>query len=179
VFFHFQVPSKALSSLQKLIVLDFEANEITEIFDNSFYGLHLVKLNLKGNSLETLPELTFTGLEESLAEVDLSENKLAWFPIVPLIKMENLRLLRLSVNKITSIQQDLPAQYFTSLVFLDLSSNYLESLGIDYFRYFPIVKTLTLFNNYIESISRTCFFSLRELTSLDMSHNGNVFFIEK
>jgi hypothetical protein len=75
--------------MQKLIVLDFESNEIPELFDNSFFGLHLVKLNLKGNKLETLPESTFAGLEESLAEIDLSENKLALFPIVPLIKMEN------------------------------------------------------------------------------------------
>lgn len=157
--------------MQKLIVLDFETNEISELFDNSFYGLHLVKLNLKGNLLEALPELTFAGLEESLAEVDLSENKLALFPIVPLIKMENLRSLRLSVNRITSIDQDLPVQYFMSLIFLDLSSNYLETLGIDYFRYFPILRTLTLYNNFIEVVSRTCFFTLRELQSLDISHN--------
>lgn len=157
--------------MQKLIVLDFETNEISELSDNSFYGLHLVKLNLKGNLLEALPEMTFSGLEESLAELDLSENKLALFPIVPLIKMENLRSLRLSVNRITSIDQDLPVQYFMSLIFLDLSSNYLETLSTDYFRYFPILRTLTLYNNFIEIVSRTCFFSLRELQSLDISHN--------
>lgn len=125
---------------------------------------------MKGNQLENLPELGFAGLEESLVEIDLSENRLTLFPIVPLIKMENLRSLRLSVNRITTIPQDVPPLYFTSLIFLDMSTNYLESLSVDYFRYFPILRTLTLYNNYIGSMSSS-FYSLRELQSLDISHN--------
>lgn len=125
---------------------------------------------MKGNRLENLPELGFAGLEESLVEIDLSENRLTLFPIVPLIKMENLRSLRLSVNRITTIPQDVPPLYFTSLIFLDMSTNYLESLSVDYFRYFPILRTLTLYNNYIGSMSSS-FYSLRELQSLDISHN--------
>lgn len=129
---------------------------------------------MKGNRLENLPELGFAGLEESLVEIDLSENRLTLFPIVPLIKMENLRSLRLSVNRITTIPQDVPPLYFTSLIFLDMSTNYLESLSVDYFRYFPILRTLTLYNNYIGSMSSS-FYSLRELQSLDISHNRLIY----
>lgn len=169
------MPTKALSTMHKLIVLDFESNEIFELYDHSFYGLHLVKLNLKGNRLELLPENTFNGLEESLAEIDLSDNKLNIFPIIPLIKLSYLRSLRLSLNRISSIQQDLGYKHFSSLIFLDLSSNFIENIYNDYFRYFPFTKTLTLYNNYIESLHRTCFYSLRDLQSIDLSHNKIIY----
>lgn len=88
--------------MQKLMMLDFESNEITNLPDYSFYGLRLVKLNMKGNQLEMISDSAFAGLEESMGEIDLSENKIKIFPISALRKLEYLRSLRLAFNEISS-----------------------------------------------------------------------------
>ncbi|XP_055597935.1 chaoptin [Uranotaenia lowii] len=170
-----QVPSKALSGMKKLMVLDFELNEISSVEEYAFYGLHLVKLNMKGNRLERIPETGFSGLEDSLAEIDLSENRLKQFPTGALKRLENLRSVRLSMNEINSLEQDDTYTRFGSLVFLDLSLNNFVELYSDVFNPFPYVKTLSLYNNFIELIHRDSFVSLKELHSLDLSHNKIVF----
>ncbi|KAG4072974.1 hypothetical protein HA402_006654 [Bradysia odoriphaga] len=170
-----QVPKKALTGMQKLMMLDFESNEITNLPDYSFYGLRLVKLNMKGNLLENISEFAFAGPEESITEIDLSENKIKSFPMSALKKLEHLRSLRLSFNEI-SLLYGYPGQTrFTSLIFLDLSSNKFEEIKEDSFCSFPYLKTLSLYNNKIETIHENAFNSLRELQSLDISHNRVVY----
>ncbi|XP_055526393.1 protein artichoke [Wyeomyia smithii] len=170
-----QVPTKALSGMKKLMVLDFELNEIGTVEEYAFYGLHLVKLNLKGNRLQRVPENALVGLEDSLAEVDFSENQLKQFPTAALKRLENLRSVRLSMNEINSLEQDDSYARFSSLVFLDLSLNNFVELYSDVFNPFPYLKTLSLYNNFIELVHRDSFVSLKELQSLDLSHNKIVF----
>ncbi|XP_062539989.1 protein artichoke [Armigeres subalbatus] len=170
-----QVPTKALAGMKKLMVLDFEQNEVATIEEYAFYGLHLVKLNMKGNRLERIPETGLVGLEDSLAELDISENRLKQFPTSALKRLENLRSVRLSMNEINSLEQDDSYTRFGSLVFLDLSLNNFVELYSDVFGAFPYVKTLSLYNNFIELVHRDSFVSLKELQSLDLSHNRIVF----
>ncbi|XP_058445542.1 protein artichoke [Malaya genurostris] len=170
-----QVPTKALAGMKKLMVLDFELNEISTLEEYAFYGLHLVKLNLKGNRLERIPENGLLGLEDSLAEIDFSENRLKQFPTAALKRLENLRSVRLSMNEINSLEQDDSYARFGSLVFLDLSLNNFAELYSDVFNPFPFLKTLSLYNNFIELVHRDSFVSLKELQSLDLSHNKIVF----
>lgn len=49
-----EIPQKAFKGLNKLITLDLEDNEITEIPSYTFYGLRLMKLSLKGNRLQSV-----------------------------------------------------------------------------------------------------------------------------
>lgn len=161
--------------MQKLMMLDFESNEITDLPDHSFYGLRLVKLNMKGNLLENISEFAFNGLAEFITEIDLSENRIKSFPMSALKTLEHLRSLRLSFNEI-SLLYGYPGQTrFTSLIFLDLSSNRFEEIKEESFRSFPYLKTLSLYNNKIETIHENAFNSLRELQSLDISHNRVVY----
>lgn len=46
-----EIPQKAFKGLNKLIALDLESNEINDLPSYGFYGLHLIKLNLKGNQV--------------------------------------------------------------------------------------------------------------------------------
>uniref|UniRef100_A0A182Q339 LRRCT domain-containing protein n=1 Tax=Anopheles farauti TaxID=69004 RepID=A0A182Q339_9DIPT len=170
-----QVPSKALGGLKKLMVLDLDSNEITALEDYAFHGLHLVKLNLKSNQIERVPMNTLAGLEESLAELDLSENRLRQFPTLALRQLENLRLVRLSTNEISSLEPDDSYTRFGALSFLDLSLNNFAELYADIFGAFPHLKTLSLYNNFIETVHRDAFVSLHELQSLDLSHNRLVY----
>uniref|UniRef100_A0A182W658 Fibronectin type-III domain-containing protein n=1 Tax=Anopheles minimus TaxID=112268 RepID=A0A182W658_9DIPT len=169
------VPSKAIVGLKKLMVLDLDANEITTLDDYAFHGLHLVKLNLKSNQIERVPTNALAGLEESLAELDLSENRLRQFPTLALRQLENLRLVRLSMNEIASLEPDDSYTRFGSLSFLDLSLNNFVELYADIFGAFPYLKTLSLYNNFIETVHRDAFVSLHELQSLDLSHNRIVY----
>lgn len=180
-----QMPSRALSSMQKLTALDFDYNEIVRVDDYSFYGLRISKLNMKGNRLQGMPEHAFAGLEECMQEIDVSENGLRTFPLMALRKLDHLRILRLSNNRIPTFYGDIQlatnnasaaaaavgAFQLPSLIFLDLSSNQFAEIGPDCFRAFPQLKTLSFYANQIELVQPEAFKSLRELMSLDMSHN--------
>jgi len=93
--------------MQKLTALDFDYNEIVRVEDYSFYGLRLSKLNLKGNRLQGMPEHAFAGLEECMQEIDVSENGLRTFPLMALRKLDHLRILRLSNNRIPTFYGDI------------------------------------------------------------------------
>ncbi|EDW75170.2 uncharacterized protein Dwil_GK19841 [Drosophila willistoni] len=180
-----QLPSRALSSLQKLSALDFDYNEIVRVEDYSFYGLRLSKLNLKGNRLQGIPENGFAGLEECLQEIDISENGLRTFPMMALRKLDHLRILRVSNNRIGTFFGDIQLAtnnasaidaaasilHLPSLIILDLSSNLFSEICQDCFRTFPKLKTLSFYANQIEIVQPEAFISLKELISLDMSHN--------
>lgn len=57
------IPYKALSGLSKLISVDLTSNDIAEIPSYSFYGLPIVKLNLKGNKIRDISETAFSSLQ--------------------------------------------------------------------------------------------------------------------
>ncbi|XP_049539613.1 uncharacterized protein LOC125953853 [Anopheles darlingi] len=166
-----EVPTKSISDLKKLMVLDFESNEIKSINEYAFYGLHLVKINLKGNQIGRVPLNGFAGLEDTLTELDLSENRLRLFPTLALRRLENLRLVRLASNEISALELDDSYTRFGALTFLDLSQNALVELYADFFGAFPALRTLSLYGNDIESVHRDALVSLKELQSLDLSQN--------
>jgi Leucine-rich repeat (LRR) protein len=168
------VPQKALSGLNELRALDLEANDITDLPSYSFYGLHLTKLNLKGNLLHKTSEYAFAGLEDSLTELDLAENKLRSFPMAALRRLEHLRSLRMAWNEIGDIHDD-GYSSLGALLFLDLSSNNFEAIPSDCFHPMPVLRTLSLYYNSIETVQHDAFLSLLELESVDLSHNKIVF----
>ena len=154
-----QVPQKALSGLKELRALDIEGNDITDLPSYSFYGLHLTKLNLKGNLLQKTSEYAFAGLEESLTELDLAENKLRIFPMAALRRLEHLRSLRMAWNEIGDIPNDGYSR-LGALLLVDLSSNNFEAIPSDCFQPMPALRTLSLYYNAIETVQHDAFLSL-------------------
>ncbi|KAF6206714.1 hypothetical protein GE061_017950 [Apolygus lucorum] len=59
------IPQKALTELTSLRALDLESNEVSDLPSYSFYGLHLTKVNMKGNNVQKISEYAFAGLENS------------------------------------------------------------------------------------------------------------------
>ncbi|XP_031636562.1 protein artichoke [Contarinia nasturtii] len=167
-----QIPRNALSGMEKLMELDFENNRISSIHDYNFYGLRLVKLNMKSNSLENIPEYAFAGLEDSLAEIDLSENKIKAFPLLALRKLERLRSLRLTSNEMSNMFKGNRSIRMPSLQYLFLDLNRFTEIEADAFAMFPNITTLSLFNNGIMQIADNAFDSLMALKSLDLSRNN-------
>ncbi|CAH1403227.1 unnamed protein product [Nezara viridula] len=167
------VPQKALTDLKTLRLLDLEANEINRLPSYIFYGLSLATINLKGNAVKEMSEYAFAGLENTLTEIDLSENKIDIFPMTSLRRLENLKNLRLSWNEISSIVDDGYSKLHR-LHSLDLSSNNFESLTEDAFR--PIqnkhLVELRLEDNSFHNIPYLALNNISTLEILILSRNS-------
>ncbi|KYN39624.1 Chaoptin [Trachymyrmex septentrionalis] len=168
------VPQKAMASLSLLKALDLEANLVYELPSFSFFGLALIKLNLKGNQIMKISEYAFAGLEGTLKDLDLAENKIRVFPMTSLRRLEHLTSLRLAWNEISQLPEDGYSR-LDALNFLDLSSNNFKDIPLNCFRCCPSLKTLSLYYNAVESVDKDAFISLIDLESIDLSHNKIVF----
>ncbi|XP_053603949.1 protein artichoke-like [Plodia interpunctella] len=164
------IPQKAFSGMLKLMSIDLTSNYIEDIPSYSFYGLPLMKLNIKGNVIRDISDSAFSSLELSLSEIDLSENNLTAFPIASLSKLRHLRTLRLAWNEMSSFpiveNSDLIA-----LEYLDLNSNNFEFISEDCLKFCPSLVRLSFHFNFIHNIHYRAFYSLAELKNIDLSHN--------
>ncbi|XP_037821498.1 leucine-rich repeat protein 1 [Lucilia sericata] len=114
-------------SLRNLTMLNLSFNTIEKI-PNEMGRLQLTELHLNNNNLgdkNCWQWLQGKNLQESLRELDLSANKLEYFPPV-LIKLEKLVTLKINNNLLKRIP--FGVRRMRSLRFLHMSSNQLESL---------------------------------------------------
>ncbi|CAK1546169.1 unnamed protein product [Leptosia nina] len=165
-----RIPQESFSQLHNIETLDLQLNEINEIHANTFQNLKLNKINLKGNKIENISENAFHYLEETLTELDITENFLYIFPLKPLENLRKLSSLRLAWNKIESIPNNLNVT-IERLYSLDLSSNVLTRIEKNWLNCVPNIKTLTVFSNQIKHIDDEAFYSLRNLETIDLSRN--------
>ncbi|CAK1598949.1 unnamed protein product [Parnassius mnemosyne] len=164
------IPQKVFSGMIKLMSIELASNYIEEIPSYSFYGLPLMKINIKQNIIRHISDSAFSSLESTLSEIDLSENNLTVFPIASIAKLRHLRSLRLSWNEMSSFPSvddyDLKA-----LEFLDLSSNNFVLISEDCLKFCPSLSILSFHFNFINNIHYRAFHSLLYLKSIDLSHN--------
>ncbi|GBP47994.1 Chondroadherin-like protein [Eumeta japonica] len=175
------IPQKAFTGLSKLISLDLKANAIEDVPSYSFYGLPLMRLNLRTNNIRDVSEAAFSSLEKFLSEIDFGENALEVFPMSSVQKLRHLRSLRLAFNDISEIP-DVENSGLVSLEFLDLSYNNFEYIAEEYLKFCPSLKTLSLqlrslklldlSYNKLQNILNEDMANLAELTILNLSHNN-------
>ena len=141
-------------------------------------------MNLKGNQLENVSEHAFWGLEETLMEIDMSENKLRTFPYSSLRHLRLLSTLNLAWNEISELSvltttpaaapipgNTRPDLEWPLLKYLNLNSNYLRKLEKDTFGSMGNLRSLSIHLNSIESVDEDAFRSLTSVESIDLSHN--------
>ncbi|XP_076059176.1 uncharacterized protein LOC143035892 [Oratosquilla oratoria] len=167
-----QVPKEALRKLNVLEVLSLQANHINEIDNRSFFGMKIKDLNLMGNGLESISKDAFAGLENSLEELNLMNNRLNVLNLSALKNLDKLHTLHVTWNQIEKIiiEEGIPA--LPSLRHLDLGSNHFTTLSTNNFSIFPSLTFLSLNLNEIETVEDVVNL---ELEGIDLSHN----FIEK
>ncbi|KAJ6624105.1 hypothetical protein lerEdw1_014835 [Lerista edwardsae] len=195
-----------------LVEVDLHSNMIMDIEEGAFESLsHLSKLNLSMNSLTciagfNLKQLktldlsrnsieTFQSTESdedfNLSWLDLSENKLLRFPVLPLAnKLAHLDLSKniLQFLLVESPDEDveygwedapLRAQtprskanppHLPQLSYLDLSYNEIESIPSDFFASMSALRFLNLSKNCLQTFVASC--KLVMLAILDLSSNS-------
>ncbi|CAB3239379.1 unnamed protein product [Arctia plantaginis] len=185
------IPQKALSGLLKLMSIDFTSNYIEEIPSYSFYGLPLMKLDVKGNVIHDISESAFSSLELTLSEINLSENNLTTFPIEAFAKLRHLRSLRLSWNEMSSFPiivrlnnlktlslknnslkaVDLLSINVPGLKHLTLSFNVLDYLPLEAFTQLPLLEVLYMEHCNIEHIFEGTFKHNKNILRLNLAQN--------
>jgi hypothetical protein len=169
-----EVPTRALSSLKRLSLLDLSKNKITVIPNDSFRGLNeLVTLKLMDNNL-TLSRYSFRGLEGSLKNLNLKGTKQKRVPDA--IKgLKKLAFLDLSLNGIRELPGSSGSRTFEdleSLTALNLERNLISNLGESAFQGTrKTLSSLSLLNNLLSEFPIGAIHSLKQLKVLDIGFN--------
>ncbi|VDD92613.1 unnamed protein product, partial [Enterobius vermicularis] len=158
-----------LDNLARLITLDFSYNKITEIPENCFSNVKLLKnLKLQGNSICTLPRLALNEIKEKLELLDLSNNCLNHVPAQNLRNSLNMQYLDLSRNSISEIANfeliNLP-----QLQELRMQRNNLQRIAPMAFMNVPKLQHLYLNENLLSNFESIRMFQNLEI--LDLSRN--------
>ncbi|XP_034779443.2 transforming growth factor beta activator LRRC32-like isoform X1 [Acipenser ruthenus] len=189
-----EIEDGAFESLQNLSELNLSMNSITCITDFNLSQLKL--LNLSKNSIESFHTAELDK-EYDLLYLDLSENKLLYFPELP--KRNRLMYLDLSRNIIqgvitgadendyisygwfkatnqplnrTLLDNGVPFTNLSSLLYLDMSYNEIKSIPVEFFSSMGSLEFLNLSNNCLESFTSSSSSSLNSLDTLDLNFNA-------
>ncbi len=171
-------------------------NVIRELPGGSFQLFkNLLYLDLSGNSLATLNSEMFTGLESSLLELKIGQNKITNIGSHPL-HLNRLRRLDLSHNNIVDIPNNafegvgqltylnvshnihfspIPVNLIyplTKLQILDFSHTGLRSVFPEMLNKAPSLRQIYLRGNKIQELTEGTFTNLRNLTIVDLSFNA-------
>lgn len=157
--------------LKQLRRLDISVNSLRQIEDDSFEGLdNLEYLNLKDNNILLIPASALGRLPR-LSSLQMDYNRIAALS-GDILRSIAERVTQLILSK--NVVRELPTgsfQYFQQLELLDLSSNLLTTLNSDAFAGLEnTLLSLRLSQNRISSISSPPI-TLMKLKRLDLSEN--------
>lgn len=190
--------SDILGSIQPVDIkyMSLSRNVIRELPAGSFQMFkNLIYLDLSGNALATISADTFSGLESSLKDLRLAQNRITGIGNIPL-QLRELKFLDFSANSIV----DIPANAFSgveNLIYLNISNNHhlapipstilhtltklrsldlsntgIKSLQVELFANSPDLEVILLRNNAIQEIGDGSFSNLKNITLIDLSHNN-------
>ncbi|XP_047463685.1 transforming growth factor beta activator LRRC32 isoform X2 [Mugil cephalus] len=163
-----EIEAGAFDSLANLTELDLSKNSITCIIDFNLYNLKV--LNLSKNSLELFQsEKSAPSLK--LLSLDLSENKMQRFPVLPADNaLEYLDLSRNQLHNLNVTGGD--NLIFKKLRYLDISYNHLSSIPDSLFWSMEQLEVLNMSNNCIGSFSTSHPDHLQNVKIINLSYNS-------
>ncbi|KAM4796152.1 transforming growth factor beta activator LRRC32 [Rhinophrynus dorsalis] len=188
--FIMNIEEGSFEHLKYLTILNLSMNSITCILN--FNLRQLQSLNMSKNSIKIF-HTTDSDEEYKLEYVDLSDNRLSYFPILP--RVNNLISIDLSMNSISleaqtdheemewmndhfqfEIQNEHPKNLtpvsLSKLTHLDLSYNSISLIPDDFFVTMPFLRFLNLSKNCIQTFSLGHSVTLNSLAVLDLSGNS-------
>ncbi|CAF4906675.1 unnamed protein product [Pieris macdunnoughi] len=150
-----KVPSAVNNS--KVFTLQLTGNRIKDLEPQFFQATGLYRLAINENPLESIHEEAFYGLDNTLWELELKQDRLAAVPSRALRYLQKLRLLDLSGNEITDISGDNWRGLENTLHTLILSDNSISTIPLDAFSGLPMLDTLDLRGNHLSVIDSGVF----------------------
>ncbi|KAJ8719147.1 hypothetical protein PYW07_016703 [Mythimna separata] len=150
-----RVPSTINSS--KVFMLQLTGNRIRDLEPQFFQATGLYRLAINENPLESIHEEAFYGLDNTLWELELRQDKLTAVPSRSLRYLQKLRLLDLTGNEITDISGDNWRGLEHTLTTLILADNSIANLPLDAFSSLPMLETLDLHGNHLSVIDSGVF----------------------
>ncbi|RVE54580.1 hypothetical protein evm_000701 [Chilo suppressalis] len=150
-----RVPTILNSS--KVFTLQLTGNNIRELEPQFFQATGIYRLAINQNPLEIIHEEAFYGLDKSLWELELREDKLTAVPSRSLRNLQRLKLLDLSGNEITDISGDDWRNLEGTLQTLILADNSIANLPLDAFSGLEMLETLDLHGNHLAVIESGVF----------------------
>ncbi|XP_023824323.1 transforming growth factor beta activator LRRC32 isoform X1 [Salvelinus sp. IW2-2015] len=159
-----EIEDGAFDSLLHLSELDLSINSITCITDFNLSKLKV--LNLSKNSMECF-QTTDSDLEYELLYLDLRENNIHYFPVLP--RRNKLMYLDLSRNRLMSVNTTGTADELEHL--RDTFVPHMQSGGMSRHQDFSRLKYLNMSYNQIKSIPTSFFCSMVSLVHLNISNN--------
>lgn len=162
----------SVAKLRRLQQLNLEHNNITEISGEALAGLPSLRIfNISYNQLETLPNGLFAGARD-FQEIHLQHNKLFEIPRGLFHKLEQLLILDLSGNQLSSHHIDNGTfSGLIRLIVLNLAHNALTRIDAKTFRDLYFLQILDLRNNSIGYIDDNTFLPLYNLHTLNLAEN--------
>ena len=88
---------RGVNKITSLKSLDLRGNNISELYPYSFYGASIAQLSLADNSLLSLSENAFLGLEGNLKTLNLRGNIFQTFPMTAVRNLQSLEDLNLGM----------------------------------------------------------------------------------
>ncbi|XP_031638115.1 toll-like receptor 7 isoform X2 [Contarinia nasturtii] len=163
----------SVAKLRRLQQLNLEHNNITEISGEALAGLPSLRIfNISHNQLESLPNGLFAGARD-FQEIHLQHNKLFQIPRGLFHKLEQLLILDLSGNRLSS-QHSIDNTTFSGLIrliVLNLAHNALTRIDAKTFRDLYFLQILDVRNNSIGHIEDNTFLPLYNLHTLNLAEN--------
>ncbi|CAD6228677.1 GSCOCG00006494001-RA-CDS [Cotesia congregata] len=178
------------SAAANLVSLAMTRNLVREIPPRMFLNFDkLISIEMSGNMLSSLAQQTFVGLEDTLLNLDLSNNRLV--SIAPLA-LKNLLSLNLASNHLKRLTPDtfanlsklkylnisenplyggFPPVFPSSLVTLDASRTGLKILPTVLLLNLDSLAKLHLAYNHLQELGEGTFQHLYNLTHIDLSNN--------
>ncbi len=161
-----------VSKLRRLQQLHLENNNITDISSEALSGLVSLRIfNISHNNLEVIPNGLFAGVRD-IQEIHLQHNKLYEIPKGLFHRLEQLLILDLSGNQISSHHIDNTTfSGLIRLIVLNMAHNALTRIDSKTFRDLYFLQILDLRNNSIGYIDDNTFLPLYNLHTLNLAEN--------
>ncbi|XP_054720737.1 protein artichoke-like [Uloborus diversus] len=159
-----------------LRMLDFSNNLLRRITERTFDGIEgtLKELNLQNNKLGDQLNSVFSSNEfhklSSLEKLDLSRNEIKEFQSGIFSGLDNLQELVLEGNRITTIPRS-AIHGLQSLISLHLQSNYILEIGVHSFPNLTKLQFLNLSSNDIIAVQSDALSALPSLKTLILTNN--------
>lgn len=164
------IPAKLFSKLS-ISQLDFSGNYIARVDPNAFVGQEesLTDINLSNNSLSVLPNWS---LLKNLENLDLSGNTISNIQDNVFAQNRQLKTLRIERNRICNLYPNALNETKQQLELLDLSNNCFSNVPASSLRNFQKLAYLDLSANRITDVPNLQFMNMPSLRELRLNDNS-------